>query len=197
MTVYRTYTKINWVRSKKVDHMGHLRLTVHTGSRAGWTFHIQTLPGHSPSLVASHVDGRRVSSGHDTLVAAKAAALDLMHPAEAIGFNSARWSGNLKYQARWDDLAFAVFVDSDGALKFQWADTQSGFRSESRPVTGIKEARELTRAVLSERFGQLTPARTQQDADTPLGRLAEALWSADVVFTDSQLAAVAAKLGIA
>lgn len=192
MSQYRTYTKINWVR-RVVPNLG----TTHTGARAGWSFSIHTPFGQNPMLVAKHVDGRRISSGHDTLVSAKAAALDLMHPAEAIGFNSARWSGNLKYQARWDDLSFAVFVDSDDVLKFQYADVQTGFRSESRPVTGIKEARELTRAALCERFGSLTPARTRQDADTPLGRLAEALWSADVAFTDSQLTAIAAKLGIA
>lgn len=195
----RTLTKINWVRRKAFDAQGHLKTTIHTGARAGWTFQIETVPGQAPKLVGNHEDGRHVSSGpHATLNHAKEAAMALLHPAEAMGWISGGMMGPVKYRAEWDRLRFVVYViPGESGLFFQWRDTVTGTRSEPQPVFGISEGRQLARGVLRDAFPTDGPARTSPAAGDPVDALARALCEAGIEYTDAQFRMLTEKLDLA
>lgn len=182
----RTTTKINWIRSQVRDAEGNLTATNHTGQRANWVFRITTLPGGRPGLWAGHIDGRRITSLHDTLVQAKAAALDLMHPAEAMAWTSQ--VGVTRYVAHWDDLKFIAY-NPGNVLYFQYGDA-AGFRSTPVVVSGIREARELAATVLRDRFPVRTPvvaAEGVDDALVDVNAMETALMVAGIPYTTDQL----------
>lgn len=196
----RTVTTVNWVRSKKIDHMGYLRATVHTGTRAGWTYRIETLSGGKPRLTAAHKDGRRAVSDHATVNQAKAAALALLRPAEAMAWNAC--NDVTRYRAVWDDLTFVVYQPAD-VMYFQWRDASeaepNGFRSEPVSVSGIREAREMARAVLRERYPAETPDAASQAAGEPLtdvNAMEAALMAAGIEYTTDQLLKAAQTLAL-
>lgn len=193
----RTMTKINWVRSKVTDHLGHLRATFHTGARGGWKFRIETVPGWDPKLTAWHEDGRQVSSGHDSLNRAKDAALSLLHPSEGMGWVST--SGTVKYRAQWDDFGFAVYTNPEGpGLVFAWRDSRSDVvkSSEPVPVSGVKEARQLAASVLRGAYPAESPAVPAQTAGDPVEALDRALCKVGIGATDDQIRLLAAELGL-
>lgn len=199
----RTMAVVNWVRTKKTDHMGHLRLTVHTGARAGWKFRIETVPGQHPRLVANHDDGRHFASGpHATLNLAKAAALDLLHPAEALAWVRGDGSNQVLHTARWDHLRFAVFHQGDPErLFFQWVDTTTNTVSDKYGVNGLGEARQMARGVLWDLFpaedAAMIPAQRSEVAEGPLPDVVAvecALLAAGVAYTPDQLLKVAEHL---
>lgn len=188
----RTMTKINWVRQQDRDDQGYLRLTTHTGGRGNWTFRIETPSGGSPKLHGVHPDGRRVTSIHATVLQAKDAALDAMHPGEAMGWVSQ--TGLVLYRATWDDLSFVVYSTGDRpGLWFQYGDA-TGFRSEPVEVAGLREAREMARAVLRQRYPSQSPAAQAQAAGDTLTALRRALDVAGIEYTTVQLSAAAAEL---
>lgn len=182
----RTTTKINWVRSQVRDAEGNLTATNHTGQRANWVFRITTLPGGRPGLWAGHIDGRRITSLHDTLGMAKAAALDLMHPAEAMAW--VNQSGVTRYTAFWDDLKFVAYMPGE-VLYFQYG-TADGFRSAPVAVSGIREARQLAARVLRDRFPTQSPTAAPEAAQGALAdvnAMETALMAAGITYTSDQL----------
>ena len=184
----RTLTTINWVRDQ-LAHTGAPVGTTHTGTRGSWSFRITTPRNGLPLLTALCGDGRKVQQEHQSLRAAKTAALNLLHPAERMGWNAGQGSGPVLYRAQWDNLVFAVFqpfsVGDD--LGFQWRDTKAEWRSTPVVVSGIREARQLAAAVLRDHYPTETPAGASKAADGPREALAAALEAAGIVFTPEQL----------
>lgn len=186
----RTMTTINWVREQLTAVDGKPLGTIHRGSRGGWIFRISTAKAGSPNLHAVRPDGQLLSQEHRSLNAAKNAALAMLHPAEAMGWNAQSGTGPVQYRAQWDNLVFAVF-DAGDSLAFQWRDTGTGYRSEPVPVFGIREARQLAAAVLRNRFPDDTPAASSEPLSDPRAALGLALSAAGIDYTPDQLTAAA------
>lgn len=189
----RTMTTINWVRGLLTGPAGARRGTVHTGSRGSWTFRITTTNG-TFTLTAVHEDGRTVNQEHRSLRAAKDAALNLLHPSEAMRWGAGVGDGMTLYRAQWDSLIFVVFATVADGLAFQWRDADTDFRSEAVQVSGIREARQLAAAVLRDRSPEESPAAVPQAGDGPREALASALEAAGISFTDEQLSFAATAL---
>lgn len=193
----RTMTTINWVRKHVMATDGTLTTTAHTGRRGSWSFTIETKRGGVPVLDAVNAaDGRRVSQGHVSLRAAKAAALALLHPSEAMGWNANQGTGPIQYRAQWDSRIFVVFETAADSLAFQWRDTETGYRSDVYPVSGIREAREMAAAVLRDSYPTETPSEAPQSSDDPRAALGLALSAAGIDYTPDQLAAAADALAL-
>lgn len=187
----RTMTTINWIRKQMRDAKGELKATVHTGSRGSWSFTIETKCGGVPVLDAVNTSDRRaVSQEYRSLKSAKNAALELLHPSEAMGWTG-ETTGPIQYRAQWGSEVFVVFATAADTLAFQWRDTETGYRSDAYPVSGIREARELAAAVLRDRHPSEGPADVRQAADGPRAALGLALSAAGIDYTPDQLAAAA------
>lgn len=183
----RTMTTINWVRVQTRDMQGNHFATRHTGKRGSWDFTIVTPVGETPKLIADSTDGRRVIQEHRSLKAAKNAALELLHPSEAMGWTG-ETTGPIQYRAQWGSRVFVVFATAADTLAIQWRDTETGYRSDAYPVSGIREARELAAAVLRDTYPTETPAKADSFVLTPLEALGQALDAAGITFTPDQLA---------
>lgn len=179
----RTMTTINWVREKITKVDGTLLGTIHSGNRGSWSFKITTPRDRTPVLRGLHVDGRMVTQEHRSLKAAKAAALALLHPSEAMSWGAA--SHPIQYRAQWDSLIFVVYGNDDSQF-FQWRNPETGYRSDAHPVSGVREARELAAAVLRERFPADAPADESQAVLSPLEALTNALAAAGIKSTPEQ-----------
>lgn len=187
----RTMTTINWVRVQTRDMQGNHFATRHTGKRGSWDFTIVTPVGEAPKLIADSTDCRRVIQEHRSLKAAKNAALELLHPSEAMGWNANQGTGPIQYRAQWDSRIFVVFETAADSLAFQWRDTETGYRSDVYPVSGIREAREMAAAVLRDSYPTETPSEAPQPSDDPRAALGLALSAAGIDYTPDQLAAAA------
>lgn len=191
----RTMTTINWVRETLTTEDGFPLGTVHMGNRGSWSFQIRTSTGGRPQLMARCVDGRTVKRDHVSLRAAKNAALELLHPAERMGWSATGSTGLIVYRAQWDDLVFVVFRTEADTLAFQWRNTETGYKAPAAPVFGISEARGMAAAVLRDSYPTEAPAEAPKAVDgTLIGHLANALAVAGIVFTDEQLVKAADEL---
>lgn len=191
----RTMTTINWTREPLTTVDGRLLGTIHRGSRGGWVFRISTTRGGSPKLHAVRPDGRMLSQDHRSLKAAKNAALAMLHPAEAMGWNAQSGTGPVQYRAQWDNMLFVVFL-SDDAMMFQWRDNSRDYRSAAYPVSGVREAREMAAAVLRDLFPAETPAAPSEPLSDPRAALGLALSAAGIDYTPDQLTAAADALSL-
>ena len=199
-TEYRT--TINW----KTGSIGRTRVL--TGSRAGWSFVITGGGRDAFTLTATHTNGRQQVLERPTRQQAKDTALELMHPADAMGWR--RWYGDDVernhgvYTTQWGPDLFRVY-DDNGQLFFQHMDAVELQTFPAVPVDGIKQARALAAAILRRIYGEDTgmyrsPAVGKYDVPESVAdpkarqKLADALTAAGVSFTPVQLSLAASLL---
>lgn len=182
-----TYTTLTWTRTKQVNEV------IHTAQRSGWSYTICTPLGGKPTLTALHVDGRKHTSTHLTLAIAKAEALDLMHPAEAMGWT--RDPRTLIYSASWGRHSFEAVTEDDWSCSFTWK--TDGDLIEVRTLPGSRDARVAAKRILEDIYGPDTQRPDTSESVTVRDALATALAAAGIASTPAkreQAASVLASL---
>lgn len=142
-----TVTTVAWQR-----HNSGGTNTLYTGKRSGWTFTIQGRKNHVSTLVADHTNGRSFLSDHADVRAAKAAALELMHPSEAMGWGDDWSAQGRRYSASWGSLYFLAVQRPDGRLRFAYRENGGAWQGADT-LDGRASMRQAARDVLCDHYG--------------------------------------------
>lgn len=168
-----TYTcvELDWA---VIDlHDGHLR---HVTKIGGWSFTVRERQS-STVLTAHHRDGRGGVTDYNTVDQAKAAALDAMHPSEAMAWHSEDLPlvGTV-HTASWGHLYFAAITTDDGQLRFGYR-VDGDLSDEVVTLPNLREVQKWATGVLIEHYGPLRPVidvPLPEATDNPAERLSAA-----------------------
>jgi hypothetical protein len=150
---------------------------LHYASHRGWTFSVFARANGDVGLVARHRDGRGGVTDYNTVDAAKAAALDAMHPSEAMAWHSEDVPGTGPvHTASWGPLYFAAVTTDDGQLRFGYR-VDGDLSDEILNLPGMHDVQQWATGVLIEHYGPVRPVvdvPLPEVADSPAERLSAA-----------------------